>query len=192
MVDLLFEFMEIPNVLPIIGFKIQYTVKRYILVIGIIAFVIAVDQMTKIWAVENLMNQPSTSYLGGFFRFTFARNEGAFLSLGSGLSGGWKTWALTILPVVVLLYILFQTLFSKSMGQWQIIAFSFILGGGLSNIYDRIVHGSVVDFMVLEAFGWHTGIFNIADNAIMLGLFMMIPTLFSSNKKKEKPLDEEA
>ena len=159
--------------------------KREILVFGIIAIVIGIDQWSKVWAVNNLMGEPSASYLNDFFRITFARNTGAFLSLGSGLSEDWRYWALTILPIIVLLYLLYQTLFSKTMSQWQIIAFSGILGGGLSNIYDRVMYGSVVDFLNMGIGDLRTGIFNVADMAIMGGLFMMLPLMFKRSPKKE-------
>jgi signal peptidase II len=165
-------------------------VKRVILVFGIIAVVIGIDQWSKVWAVNTLMGEPSTSYLGDFFRLTFARNTGAFLSLGSGLSDNWRYWALTILPVLVLLFLLYQTLFSKTMSRWQIIAFSSILGGGLSNIYDRIMYGSVVDFLNMGIGNFRTGIFNVADMGIMAGLFMMLPLMFQRPPKKETPPTE--
>ncbi len=163
--------------------------KRLILVFGIIAVVIGIDQWSKYWAVNNLMGEPSTSYLDDFFRLTFARNTGAFLSLGSGLSEDWRYWVLTILPVLVLLFLLYQTLFSKTMNQWQIIAFSIILGGGISNIYDRMMYGNVVDFLNMGIGDLRTCIFNVADMAIMTGLFMILPLMFRSPKKKKKAED---
>jgi signal peptidase II len=167
--------------------------KRVLLVFGIMAVVIGVDQWSKVWAVNNLMGEPSTSYLNDFFRITFARNTGAFLSLGSGLSEDWRYWVLTILPVLVLLFLLYQTLFSKTMSRWQIIAFSGILGGGISNIYDRLMYGSVVDFLNMGIGDLRTGIFNVADMAIMGGLFMMLPLMFRRPPKKEAeaPLEQQ-
>ncbi len=165
--------------------------KRVLLVFGIIAVVIGLDQWSKIWAVNTLMGEPSTSYLNDFFRLTFARNTGAFLSLGSGLSDDWRYWVLTILPVLVLLFLLYQTLFSKTMSQWQIIAFSAILGGGLSNIYDRLMYGSVVDFLNMGIGDLRTGIFNVADMGIMAGLFMMLPLMFKRTPKAPAEPKEE-
>ena len=135
---------------------------------------VLLDRLTKNWAVANIKGQGSTSYLNDYFRLVYAENTGAFLSLGSGLSDGWRTWVLSILPVVVLLYVLYVILFSKQLGNWQAYAFSFILGGGASNIVDRIMQGSVVDFMNMGIGTLRTGIFNVADMAIMTGLFMMI------------------
>lgn len=164
--------------------------KRVLLVFGLMALVIFIDQWTKQWALNTLAGDPNLpyEYLGGLFEFTFARNKGAFLSLGSGLSKNLNFIALTVLPILVLLFLLYQTLFSKQLPKWHIVAFSFILGGGFSNIYDRIVYQEegVIDFMLMRAFGLQTGVFNIADNAIMLGLFIILPSLFRSNKPKQE------
>lgn len=135
---------------------------------------VALDRVTKIWAVNELKGQGSTSFLNDFFRLVYAENTGAFLSMGSSLSDNLRFWLLTILPVLVLAYVLYFILFSKNLSAWQAIAFSFILGGGLSNIVDRILEGKVVDFMNMGLAGVRTGIFNVADMAIMTGLFMMI------------------
>lgn len=139
---------------------------------------VLLDRITKIWAVNNLKGEPSTSYWDDFFRLVYAENTGAFLSLGSGLDDNWRTILLSILPILVLLYVLYVILFSKHLGSWQATAFSLILGGGASNIVDRIMEGKVVDFMNMGLFGVRTGIFNIADMAIMAGLFMMLFAMF--------------
>lgn len=140
---------------------------------------VALDRVTKIWAVNTLKGEAATSYWDDFFRLVYAENTGAFLSLGSGLDDNWRTIVLSVLPVLVLLYVLYFILFSKNLGSWQATAFSLILGGGASNIVDRILEGKVVDFMNMGLFGVRTGIFNVADMAIMAGLFMMIFAMFS-------------
>jgi signal peptidase II len=139
---------------------------------------VLLDRITKIWAVNTLKGAGSTSYWDDFFRLVYAENTGAFLSLGSGLSDHWRTLVLSILPVLVLLYVLYFILFSSNLSTWQATAFSLILGGGASNIVDRVMQGMVVDFMNMGLFGLRTGIFNVADMAIMAGLFMMLFTMF--------------
>jgi signal peptidase II len=139
---------------------------------------VLLDRITKVWAVNSLKGEPSTSYWDDFFRLVYAENTGAFLSLGSGLDDNWRTIILSILPIIVLVYVLYFILFSKNMDTWQAIAFSLILGGGASNIFDRIMQGMVVDFMNMGLFGVRTGIFNVADMAIMAGLFMMLFAMF--------------
>lgn len=139
---------------------------------------ILLDRMTKVWAVNSLKGEPSISYWNDFFRLVYAENTGAFLSLGSGLDDNWRTIILSILPIIVLLYVLYFILFAKNVDTWQATAFSLILGGGASNIVDRIMQGMVVDFMNMGLFGVRTGIFNVADMAIMAGLFMMLFAMF--------------
>lgn len=139
---------------------------------------VALDRVTKNWAVATLKGQPTRSYWNDFFRFVYAENEGAFLSLGSNLSESIRYWVLAVLPVLVLLYILVYALRSPSLPALQQVAFGLIIGGGLSNIYDRIMDGMVVDFMNIGIGTLRTGIFNCADNAIMFGLFLMLPGLF--------------
>lgn len=165
---------------------------RIFLVLAIITVSIGTDQLTKQLARRQFMGQPSRSYLGDTFRLLYVENEGAFLSLGSGLSEGLRYWALTILPVLILLALLLYTLFSKSMNRWQVIAYSFILGGGISNIYDRLLFGRVVDFMNMGIGNLRTGIFNVADMSIMLGLFMMLPYLFKKSPGKKQEAEENA
>jgi len=154
-----------------------------LLVPGILATVL--DRLTKIWAVNTLQGQLPKSYLNDMFRFVYAENTGAFLSLGSGMNDNLRYWVLAIVPVAVLLYIFFHVLTAKNMHVVQQASFGFILGGGLSNIFDRILEGRVVDFMNMGIGSLRTGIFNVADMSIMLGLFMMVPFLFQKQHHEE-------
>ncbi len=161
--------------------------KRLLYIIGIMVFSIGLDRLTKVWALNTLQNQPSQSFLGDTFRLVFVENTGAFLSLGSDLSDGLRVVLLTVFPVVILLALLVYTLFSKNLEFIQRVAFAFILAGGFSNVYDRIVDGKVIDFMNMGIGSLRTGIFNVADMSIMLGLFIMLPFLFKKPPKKEEP-----
>jgi len=154
-----------------------------LLIPGLLATVL--DRLTKIWAVNTLKEQPMKSYLNDIFRLVYAENTGAFLSLGSGMNDNLRYWVLAVVPVLVLLYIFFHVLTAKNLHIVQQAAFGFILGGGLSNIYDRIMEGRVVDFMNMGFGTLRTGIFNVADMSIMLGLFLMVPFLF----QKQEPVE---
>ena len=154
-----------------------------LLIPGLLATVL--DRLTKIWAVNTLKEQPMKSYLNDIFRLVYAENTGAFLSLGSGMNDNLRYWVLAVVPVLVLLYIFFHVLTAKNLHIVQQAAFGFILGGGLSNIYDRIMEGRVVDFMNMGFGTLRTGIFNVADMSIMLGLFLMVPFLFQKQAPAE-------
>lgn len=144
---------------------------------------IGLDRWSKEWATAHLMHRYPVSYWNDFFRFQYALNEGAFLSLGSELHAGLRYWILAVLPVLVLLYILYYVLTTTDLRYWAQLAFGFILGGGGSNIFDRLVDGHVVDFMNMGFKTLRTGIFNVADMGIMAGLFMLLFTMFGHHPK---------
>jgi signal peptidase II len=168
-------------------FKVIYmNYKKFVLPLIIMVLVILSDRMTKVWAVETLKGYPSQSYLGDSFRIIYAENEGAFLSLGSDLPENVRFWVLAIIPILALGYFGFTLFFNNEVGPWQRIAFAFIIAGGGSNIIDRILEGKVVDFLNIGIGDLRSGIFNIADMAIMAGLFLILPMAFKSSAPKKQ------
>lgn len=165
------------------------TAKRIAVIVLIIVANVVLDQVTKSMAVDQLQGKAATYYLNDMFALTFAENDGAFLSLGSDMNGTLQFILLKALPVIMLFLLTFYTFFSKELNRWQIIALSFILGGGISNIYDRLLYGKVVDFMNMGIGDLRTGIFNFADVSIMIGIGIF---LFSNllDRKKAKPIPE--
>lgn len=166
--------------------------RRFALVMAIVLINVGCDQATKQLAREQLLSAGQLSYLSGFFRLSYVENKGAFLSLGAGLSDQLRYWALLILPMGLLLGLLLYTLFSRSVNRWQAIAFSFIIGGGISNVYDRILYGQVVDFMNMGVGSLRTGIFNFADVSIMIGLGIMLPIIFKKEKGEDKEITSDS
>ncbi len=161
---------------------------KFILVAGIVLLNIGCDQVTKDIATEKLQDKPSTYYLNDMFVLTFVENDGAFLSFGSNMSSTIQFILLKALPIIMLVLLTFYTLFSKELSRNQIIALSFILGGGISNIYDRLLYGKVVDFMNMGIGDLRTGIFNFADVSIMIGIGIFI---FANLFSKKKTIPEE-
>lgn len=151
---------------------------RILIVLAIIIINIGCDQVTKQVATEELGKGREHTFFGEIFRLSYVENEGAFLSWGANWSKEFQTWLLHFLPVIMLTGLLFYTFFSQQLNHWQIIAFSFIIGGGISNIYDRLLYGKVVDFMNMGIGTLRTGIFNFADVSIMIGLFILLPFIF--------------
>ena len=60
------------------------------------------------------------------------------------------------------------------MSKSMLVGISFVLGGGIGNMYDRIIHGSVTDFLHIDFVIFQTGIFNMADVSIMTGMFLIL------------------
>lgn len=167
----------------------QYLKSRYPAVLISVIAVLGLDQWTKVLATANLKGEPEQLFLNGWFKLTYALNDGAFLSLGSDLGPVLRPILLTIFPAVLLLGLVWYIFREKDLNTWQVVSLALIVGGGLSNIVDRIIYGKVVDMMqILIDPLPPTGIFNIADVAIMVGMFMMLPFAF----RKPKPEIAEA
>ena len=66
------------------------------------------------------------------------------------------------------------------------VAFAFILGGALGNVYDRLVHGYVIDFLDFYVNSYHWPAFNIADSAIFIGAALLIIDMFKNGDKKSE------
>lgn len=163
---------------------------RLITVLAIVGVTVGLDQWTKALAVTHLQGKPPRPYLGGFFDLEYAENTGAFLSLGENLDPFTKRIVLNALPALLLVGLLVYIFRDKTIDRWQTAALAFIVGGGLSNIVDRVLNDYVVDMMHIQVTEWlETGVFNVADMAIMLGMFMMLPSVL---RGEPKPKPEEA
>jgi signal peptidase II len=120
------------------------------------------------------------------FNFTLLHNTGAAFSFLAGESG-WQRWFFVTLAAVVSV-VLFRWLKTLQANEtWSAIAIVLILGGALGNVYDRVVHGYVVDFLHFYWTDYHFPAFNIADTAITIGAGMMILDIFlQSDSSKDK------
>ena len=155
---------------------------RYILISTIVSVSIALDQFSKVWVRSNFENYSEKNLIGEIFTLIKVENTGAFLGMGSELSEIPRILLLIVLPVVVLISITIYTYIEKTLDKISIIGFSLIIGGGIANIFDRIVYGSVTDFLYINLGGiFKTGIFNIADLSVTTGMILI---LISSFKRK--------
>lgn len=132
---------------------------------------IGCDRITKNQAMNHLKGQEPLSFLNGFLKLAYHENTGGMLSLGSNLPEAIRFSLFTVLVGLVLFTGLFYILF-KPMNKLGFTVGLLILAGGFGNLYDRAINdGRVVDFMLLQLGPLQTGIFNVADIAIMVGLF---------------------
>ena len=155
---------------------------RYLLITIIVFLSISFDQISKIWVRNNFESYSEKSIIGDLFTLIKVENTGAFLGMGSELSEIPRILLLIIFPVVVLISITLYTYIDKTLDKLSIIGFSLIIGGGIANIFDRIVFGSVTDFLYVNLGGiFKTGIFNIADLSVTTGMILI---LISSFKRK--------
>ncbi len=150
------------------------TAVRLALVCSLVVPCVACDQATKVIATRVLESGP-IEFFGGLVQFRLVHNTGAFLSLGEHLPEHVRD--LIFQGIVPLLLAIAVILLARSMAPTRtaIVGASLILGGGLGNFIDRTMHeGGVVDFISIGFSGLHTGVFNLADVAIVAGVLMVM------------------
>ena len=146
---------------------------RLLLAIVIVVSTIGCDRVTKHIAVERLAGAPDRSLLADTIRLEYAENSGAFLGLGASLPAPAKIAIFVVGNGVVLLFLAVEFVRRR----WTGAAFAgtvLFIAGGASNLIDRIAHGRVVDFLNVGVGPLRTGIFNVADVAVMLGVALVV------------------
>jgi len=149
--------------------------KRLIALLIISTCCIGCDQTSKYYASGNLPRNTMNSYLGDTIRIGYTENRGAFLGLGKNLPENTRFFVLTVLSSIFLLGFLLYLLISKSVEPYSLVALALIFSGGASNVFDRAMNdGAVIDFLNVGIASFRTGIFNIADIAILLGSLLFV------------------
>jgi signal peptidase II len=157
--------------------------KRIQMILVVCLIIVGVDQGTKWYASEYLPKFEMTSYWSDLLRIGYAENTGAFLGLGSGMSDSARFLIFVCAVGVILSALLIYILRTKTQTAYGLISLTLIFSGGISNFYDRASNnGAVIDFLNVGIGSLRTGIFNVADMAIMLGVFLL---LFAKDKKVE-------
>ncbi len=147
---------------------------RILSVVIILGLNVGCDQISKNIVREKIDYGDKITLVKNFLTLTKVENTGAFLSLGNSLPQPFRFLVLAIFPIFILGLALTYLLFKKDISKISIIGISLLIGGGIGNIYDRIVYGSVADFLHADFVLFQTGIFNFADISIMTGLFIII------------------
>lgn len=135
---------------------------------------ISCDQISKHVVRESLKSEEQISIIPERLIITNIENSGAFLSLGSSLSFTTKLIVLIFFPLLILTLVSGILFTKKNLTHSSAIALCFIVGGGIGNLYDRVIRGSVTDFLHIDLFIVRTGIFNLADVSIMIGMAILL------------------
>jgi signal peptidase II len=150
---------------------------------------ISLDQWVKLLAIEHLKPIGMKSVLGGFFKFIYSVNRGAWGSLASDWPEPLRSIVLIAIPCVVLLGIGIFIFYKKNMPTIEVWTFSLIFSGGVGNMIDRVFRDGVVDmfWFGLEQYRYlQTNIFNIADVIIMVAAGLLIYKMIQDYRFKQK------
>src|SRR5262245_59455262 len=154
---------------------------RLMFLIGAVG-TIGCDQVTKRVAASAFSNGVNHSFLADIVRVGYVENPGGFLSLGASLAPTPRIALFTILTGIMMLALV---AFAIS-GRWRgasMAGLTLFIAGGASNWFDRMVRGSVVDFLNVGVGPLRTGVFNVADVAIMVGAGIVLFTEFRRTRE---------
>jgi signal peptidase II len=156
------------------------TAGRIALVVMVLA-TIGCDRVTKHAAASMLAGTPVRSYLADTVRLAYVENPAGFLSLGTGLPPAARMAIFTVATGFMLLALAVIAIRRRWDG-WPILGLSLFVAGGASNWIDRVMRGSVVDFLNVGVGPVRTGVFNVADVAILVGAGIFV---FAEFRRKD-------
>ena len=142
--------------------------------IFLISVNISCDQLTKAIVRKQISPSERITVISDHLTFTNVENSGAFLSMGQTWWQPVKSILFIVLPIAVLLLGLSYMMHLGGKRPWLTLALGFAIGGGVGNMIDRLLYGSVTDFVHISIGPFQTGIFNMADVSIMIGVGMML------------------
>lgn len=147
---------------------------RSFVIFGILAINVGCDQISKSIVRQRVYDYQEISIIKNFVTLTKVENAGAFLSLGDSLPDTVRFILLTLFPLIVLTFGVGFLFTKNNLPKPVILGLAFVMGGGIGNIYDRLVHGSVTDFLHIDFGIIQTGVFNMADVSIMTGVLIVL------------------
>jgi signal peptidase II len=162
--------------------------RRVLILCLFLAGTAACDRATKHFAMTTLAGAPDQAFLAGTVRLTYHENPGAMLGLGAGWTPGTRTAIFQIGNGLFLLATALLTLrgsFSR-LGQ---VGLLLLLAGGVSNLVDRVALGRVIDFLNVGIGPLRSGIFNVADVAILAGTAVLLFDTYRANRAKALALN---
>ncbi|KUJ87096.1 MAG: lipoprotein signal peptidase [Halomonas sp. 54_146] len=146
--------------------------------------VIVLDLATKYVASSQLGYAQPVEVLP-FFNLTLLHNPGAAFSF-LATHPGWQRWFFAIVAIGASVALTIWLTRIKNDEKLLAIALPLIIGGALGNLYDRLAHGYVVDFLSFHVAGWYYPAFNVADIAITLGAAALIWESIMGERRRKK------
>lgn len=139
--------------------------------LGLALLVVVLDQLSKTLILGSFQLNDSRT-VTAWFNLVRVHNTGAAFSFLAGASG-WQRWFFVGLGTLASAFIVWML--KKHPGQKLFcFAVTMIMGGAIGNVFDRLLHGYVVDFIQVHYGGWYFPSFNLADSAITLGAICLI------------------
>ncbi|MBP3840698.1 MAG: signal peptidase II [Bacilli bacterium] len=145
-----------------------------LIIIGII-----LDRISKIIISINLKENQVIKVIGNFFRISYMKNTGAAWSMLEG-----KQLLLIIISILFLIFMIMTVIKDKRNTKFNILGYSFIIGGIIGNLIDRIIYKYVIDFLSFKIINYYFPVFNIADMLIVFGAIFFISDILLEGREE--------
>ena len=148
--------------------------------------IVVLDQLTKALVRSTVPLHASVTVIPGFMDFTHVRNTGAAFGLLNAADFPFKTVLIGVIAVAALVGV---GMYAASLARHEIMArvgLALIIGGAAGNLIDRVLTGSVVDFVDVYWRTHHFWAFNVADSAISVGVTMLILDMLTTGPHVSK------
>lgn len=132
-----------------------------------------VDIGSKYWIKINF-HIGEALFISPYCNFYYIYNSGLAFGLFSSINLSYRWLFIWIIILIILVFIVVLCSISKFSSKYCFFAYSMIIGGALGNLCDRIIYGSVIDFIDFHISNWHWPIFNLADVEICMGTIILI------------------
>jgi signal peptidase II len=156
---------------------------KYLILFVVTAFVLILDQATKLFIDRTMDLHSSITVIGNLFNITYIRNRGA--AFGILADSGYRIpffIGISVLAIVVILQLIRNL---RPEQTFSAVPLAMILAGALGNLIDRVRLGEVIDFLDFHWYNHHWPAFNVADSAICVGVFILaLDMLFEERRKK--------
>jgi signal peptidase II len=156
--------------------------RRFALEATLIAGVVALDQLTKLLVRGEIPIHGSVTVIPGLLNIVHVRNTGAAFGFLNAVEFPYKAAVVALVATAALIGIALYAARMSSHERLARVGLGLILGGAVGNLIDRLVLGSVVDFVDVILGGWHFWAFNVADSAITIGVAAMLADMIGLDR----------
>ena len=146
---------------------------KILVILILITLNVSCDQVSKSVVRKNIVAFDKIEVIGNHLTLTKVENHGAALGFAATFPPAIKYVVIVILPIILLFAFFLSILYRKDIDKTIIVGLTFIIGGGIGNLFDRIFYGSVTDFVILDLGIFKTGIFNMADLSVTIGVLII-------------------
>ena len=154
---------------------IDHVPRRLPWLLAISALIILADRYTKTWVAAHIPLGGAIPVIPRILRITHWTNEGAAFSLfAESALPHIVRWTLIGFSLIAALAVLIALVRLGNRFTLTTVALALILAGALGNVHDRILYGSVVDFIEVHIFSYHWPDFNVADSSIVTGACLLL------------------